>query len=389
MASEISLKRSSLARLLSEQVKILDFLEEQQIVTINGAGGTGKTMIALEKAKRYANNEENVLFLCYNRALCEHLRNNYSHSNIDFYNIDAFACSYCKTGIADYKLLKNKITDDYLDGNFKYKHIIVDEGQDFGQTEIEENKILDTLEAAVVNEEDETGSMYVFYDKQQFIQGEDCPNYIKNADCRLSLTVNCRNTNNIAETSIRPLNLPKKYRNIKTRPDSVIGDTTILYASGDKDKQLEHLNLFIKKCTSKSINPKEIVIISCKTKNEIENGNSLLSSYGTEYIYEGTNIKITNCADFKGLEADAVILIDVDKGTFKTQKKCNRFYVAASRAKFNLYIICDMTQEDCAICSEIIQNKKENLPDNISLENIKLKNAEKRFAAALNATVLS
>ena len=84
------------------------------------------------------NNEENVLFLCYNKALCEHLRNNYSQSNIDFYNIDAFACSYCKTGIADYKLLKNKITDDYLDGNFKYKHVIVDEGQDFGQSEIEE-----------------------------------------------------------------------------------------------------------------------------------------------------------------------------------------------------------------------------------------------------------
>ena len=389
MASEISLKRSSLARLLAEQVKILDFLDEQQVVTINGAGGTGKTMIALEKAKRYANNEENVLFLCYNKALCEHLRNNYSQSNIDFYNIDAFACPYCKTGIADYKLLKNKITDDYLDGNFKYKHVIVDEGQDFGQSEIEENQILDTFEAAVVNEEDETGSMYVFYDKQQFIQGECCPSYIKNADCRLSLTVNCRNTNNIAETSIRPLNLPKKYRNIKIRPDSVIGDTTTLYASVDKDKQLEHLNLFIKKCISKSINPKEIVIISCKTKSEIENGNSLLSNYGSEYICDSVNIKITNCADFKGLEADAVILIDVDKGTFNTQKNCNRFYVAASRAKFNLYIICDMTQEDCAICSEIIQNKKENLPDNISLENIKLKNAEKRFAATLNATILS
>lgn len=123
-----------------------------------------------------------------------------------------------------------------------------------------------------------------------------------------------------------------------------------------------------------------LMFFSCKTKSEIENGNSLLSNYGSEYTCDSVNIKITNCADFKGLEADAVILIDVDKGTFNTQKICNRFYVAASRAKFNLYIICDMTQEDCAICSEIIQNKKENLLDNISLENIKLKNAEKRFA---------
>ncbi len=386
MASEISINRSSLARLLNEQVKILDFLEEQQVVTVNGAGGTGKTMIALETAKRYANNGENVLFLCYNKALCEHLRKNYSHPNIDFYNIDAFACSYCKTGYADYKLLKNKITDDYIDGNFKYKHVIVDEGQDFGQSDIEENNILDTFEAAVVNKEEEIGSMYVFYDKQQFIQGECCPNYIKNADCRLSLTVNCRNTNNIAETSIRPLNLLKKYQHIKLRPDSVIGDTTIIFASKDKDKQIESLNDFIKKCINKGINTKEIVILSCKTKQEIENGKSLLSNYGSEYLYNNVNLKITNCADFKGLEADAIILIDVDKNTFLTQKNCNRFYVGASRAKFNLFIICDMSQEDCAICAEIIKNKKENLPENMSLSNIKLKNAEKRFAAALNAT---
>ena len=99
-------------------------------------------------------------------------------------------------------------------------------------------------------------------------------------------------------------------------------------------------------------------------------------------MYNNVNLKITNCADFKGLEADAIILIDVDKNTFLTQKNCNRFYVGASRAKFNLFIICDMSQEDCAICAEIIKNKKENLPENMSLSNIKLKNAEKRFAAA-------
>ena len=39
-------------KLLAEQTRILDFLEEQPTAVINGAAGTGKTMIAVEKARR-------------------------------------------------------------------------------------------------------------------------------------------------------------------------------------------------------------------------------------------------------------------------------------------------------------------------------------------------
>ena len=41
-------------RLLKEQANILNFLEDQKSAAINGAAGTGKTMIAVEKARRNA-----------------------------------------------------------------------------------------------------------------------------------------------------------------------------------------------------------------------------------------------------------------------------------------------------------------------------------------------
>lgn len=60
-------------QLLHEQYRLLDFLEEQNSAVINGAAGTGKTMIAVEKARRHSINGEKVLFMCYNRLLCDYL----------------------------------------------------------------------------------------------------------------------------------------------------------------------------------------------------------------------------------------------------------------------------------------------------------------------------
>lgn len=63
VASELGIKRNAFNRLLKEQVNILNSLEEQPYAVINGAAGTGKTIIALEKAHRHAEEGENVLFL--------------------------------------------------------------------------------------------------------------------------------------------------------------------------------------------------------------------------------------------------------------------------------------------------------------------------------------
>ena len=77
MVSELGIKRSAFNRLLKEQANILNFLDEQPYAVINGAAGTGKTMIALEKARRHAENGDKVLFLCFNRFLRDYCKTNY------------------------------------------------------------------------------------------------------------------------------------------------------------------------------------------------------------------------------------------------------------------------------------------------------------------------
>lgn len=77
-------------RLLNEQKNVLNFLEEQKSVLINGAAGTGKTLIAVERAIRFANQGQKVLFLCYNKYLKEELKKKNENPLIDFYNIDSY-----------------------------------------------------------------------------------------------------------------------------------------------------------------------------------------------------------------------------------------------------------------------------------------------------------
>lgn len=63
---EIDYKKEKFDALIKEQSNLLNYLEDQRSAVINGAAGTGKTMIAVEKARRHSIKGEKVLFLWAN-----------------------------------------------------------------------------------------------------------------------------------------------------------------------------------------------------------------------------------------------------------------------------------------------------------------------------------
>lgn len=332
LSADLEIKKDAFNRMLKEQSNLLNYLEEQPYAIINGAAGTGKTMIAVEKARRHAEDGEQVLFLCYNKMLNEYLKINHSHKNIQYYTIDKLACALCNTTKPQYDLLETKLLDQYYTGKFPYKHIIIDEGQDFGIEGIEESNIISTLEAIVLDKENHKGTFYLFYDKNQLVQGAQVPNYILDSDCKLTLYKNCRNTENIAVSSMRPLRLQPKLFDA-----AIKGDTPEVYITDEPNKQIYYLENAIKKFKDQKI--KDIVILTCSTESK-----SFVSSYVKEGYYN--NLLFTTCRKFKGLEADAVILIDINRAIFEAPNNL-LFYVGASRAKIGLKSICKLSNEDC------------------------------------------
>ena len=59
--------------LTQDQIRVLDFLRSHRRVAVRGGAGTGKTVLALEKARRLADEGFRTLLTCYNRPLADHL----------------------------------------------------------------------------------------------------------------------------------------------------------------------------------------------------------------------------------------------------------------------------------------------------------------------------
>lgn len=315
-------------RLTEEQNALINYLEEQKVAAIQGAAGTGKTVLACEKAKALAKDGK-VLFLCFNQFLRKALQeekelNPQKYENIDFYNIHQLVSTKIKaTSVDDDDIevfLKNY--DQY---DWEYKHIIVDEAQDFKDIFIEK-----LYEIAFFSE----GSFYVFFDKNQFVQGKEYPKWLKDAECRLVLNINCRNTYRIAEASGKPIGVePKMMKSVK-------GDNANLYICGDRKAVEKKIVSLIAMYHENKYPLDEICIISAKTvENSILSGAKKLGCYELTEDRQKGKVLFTSSRKFKGLESDAIILVDIDETTFENDENKRLFYVGSSRAKLNLDLI--------------------------------------------------
>lgn len=353
-------------RMLKEQVALLNYLEEQNNAIINGLAGTGKTVMAVKKAEMHSNNNEEVLFLCYNVFLKEHLKNAYNYPHVHYYTIDGLACKLCETKKAKYTLLKEKLEDMYCDGTFPYQHIIIDEGQDFGKVEAEED-LIDLLKANAIDNEERRGTFYLFYDKNQMIQSRKVPKYIEDADCKLTLYRNCRNTENIADMSLRLLGSDKRPKLID---GAVLGDIPEIGFASGIEATVNLLNNEIDKYINMGFT--SITVLTCKTEEC-----SIISNYcsDSKYHCNGGYIKFTTCRKFKGLESDVIILIDIDKNTFYDDQGRQLMYVGTSRARYKLSCIANITESECV-----------DLMDHMNIKHNR--NIYKSFATAFNAKLI-
>jgi hypothetical protein len=338
MASLAKEREYEYFRMTEEQSRLLDYLEEQTVAAIQGCAGTGKTVLAVEKAKRLSADGD-VLFLCFNRYLYEYLQESYADEHILFTNLHSLATSRLKIAVSDDADIL-EFLNHYDEYDWHFKHIVIDEGQDFDSSHVEMLNTIATLTG---------GSFYIFYDKNQIVQKEVLPDWISASECRLVLHRNCRNTIEIAKTSGKPLNIvPRLFA------EGIEGAMPRFFACGNLERLKTAIADTIDSYLSEGFSIGQICLITIKTENA-----SLyrdMDKIGRHKIVSSRSEKglfFTTARKFKGLESDIVFVVDFDAMSLAVDGGM-LFYVAASRAKHYLDIFClGNSGELDAICKSI------------------------------------
>lgn len=329
---------ASYIQLTNQQTALLDFLEEQQTAVVHGLAGTGKTVLAVEKAKRLASQHESVLFLCYNSFLRDMLKDNNAIPNVTFHNAHSLAFEIMGSSDAPIDDVLSEF-EDYLEEVFDedswgYSNIIIDEGQDL------DDRLLNRLYELVQKKH---GCFYVFYDRNQYIMKNRLPQWIENAECRLVLHKNCRNTAEVFKTSCSLVGLEKvSYNEIHGEVPSVK-----FYQTTSEMKAI--VGDFMKRVKTEGLLPEDVVVLTAKTVDK--SWLDVTKEYGGQQLSlskEPSKVLFTTIRKFKGLEAEAILIIDVPMSSLAIPENRRLLYVGSSRAKnlLNIAMLEDVENGD-------------------------------------------
>lgn len=320
--------RADCVRLTRKQAAILSFLREQPSAAIHGPAGTGKTLLAIERAKMLASEGKKVLYLCFNEFLLAHLRKQIHDPQIVLHNVNSLAREIMRDDTLPLEtvipVFEKFFANDFDDSEWGYPDIVVDEGQDLSDGLLSHLSDL----AALYD-----GSCYIFYDRNQYIMRQDKPEWLdKNAECRLVLHRNCRNTSEIAASigvimGLRPETYVNEVHGIK--PKAAFHQTP--------DELRTIAAQFVKRMLAQRMKPEQMVILSVRAvEHSALYGVAELAGLPVSLTPEKGKIWFTSVRKFKGMEADAVLLTDIVVSRLNEPLMRRLVYVGASRA--NVYL---------------------------------------------------
>ena len=343
LKSRLAGESEVLYRLTAEQSSFLDYAGNMKRMRIDGVAGSGKTLLAVEQCRRFANQGLRTLLLCYNKSLASWLQSTLAEDeNSANISVKTFH-SLCETACAEAKMeFTPERSDEFwiektaellVDASSSLEHydaIVVDEGQDFYSTWW--LAIEDILEA--------DGRLVVFCDPQQNVFEADGLDALDVGDRILQLPVNCRNTQSIANycEGIVSADLTSHAKAPKGSPVEV-------KVLPDDGKRLDYVKKLITNLIKKEgLNPSQIAILSPWRKgntclSDIKNIGRTPITNSIEAWGKGNGVLCTTIRAFKGLEADVLLLIDIPNPGEHRVFGLSDYYVGCSRAKSVLYVI--------------------------------------------------
>ncbi len=348
LSARLADEESERITLTSRQATVLDFLTRQRRVMVVGGAGTGKTLIAREKAVRTAGDGLSTLLMCYNRGLADHLRE--QCRGIPGLEVATFH-QLCRKWIdkAKTELGRDLIAEARRDypGKDEFDHyqpialavaldilsprydaIVIDEGQDFGDEF--------WMPVEMLLSDHEKALLYVFLDENQDIYRRSAAIPVQGEP--MVLDRNCRNTNRIHAAAYR------YYRGGQIEAPPIAGAAVELLPAGDLEKQARAIAGLVTRLVSEDkVAPHDIGVLICDGRLTEQCRRALAAhpvpatmKWAPLEGYGSGSVTLDTVAKFKGLERSIIILWGLDNCSPTLDR--GTLYVGMSRAKSVLYL---------------------------------------------------
>ena len=348
-----------LLSLTEEQYARLDELEANPRCLFEGAAGTGKTLLALEFARRASRDGSKVALICFNRLLGAWLREQTKGTSIKAGTLhgivrhlileSSLASAFqeeehvARLGgdqhafFAETYPLYSELALEELGAAFDV--LVMDEAQDLC-----DRHTLDILNLATLGGL-AGGRWAIFGDftRQAMYGSTEDPIAVLSNRCdhfvRARLTLNCRNTRRIAEETTlvsgfdrhpyklgNEIGLPVEHRYWKGSADLVSSLTTVVERLVNEQVPLEDVMILSPRRLENS-RLSGIESISRIPIVDVSRGN----------INVRRSLKFSTIHSFKGLESPVVIVLDIDQ--VDSDEPQSLLYVAMSRARSLLILM--------------------------------------------------
>lgn len=356
---EIERHEQELDRVLREQQKpILQLAATNDRLLVTGAAGTGKTLMAMEVAKRAAERGRRVALLCFNQLVGEWLSRRVAERNDPRPNLivgRAIRVMAEMTGLSvpsepphgywdnEFTIqVLERLTEPEFEASAMFDFLVVDEAQDILARPRLWECLTGFLRGGVAD-----GSFCLFGDLQyQVISAREALNRSL-ADLRTAakpsvypLTENCRNYRIIGESAIRLSGLDGSIYEGYMRAGGSVQNYDIFFYSSEGE-QKNKLRQWLKDFTDSGYRPSEITVLSFRTADQSAAAKLAAEGIKIRPAWQMPKDAITYASvhAFKGLENKVIILTDVVLESASFHR--DLFYTGMTRACESLRILSD------------------------------------------------
>jgi len=327
----------------AEQERVRAALADSRRVTVLGPAGSGKTMLAVDHALTLARAHQRTLFLCANPHLATFIKSRICHRDLEVTDLQSLVkritgesgvrlnvpVSPHREVVRFWRELAPSLLERALDGwATRFDRLVVDEVESFAW---QWWPAIERLSAGWL-----LGPLTLFQDSAQ-ASGE-APLMLPETDVTLSLTSNLRAAPELVSLAERLLG--QEARKQATERDSAALEILLTPASPERPRKLESV---VEKMLESTVrNPGHLAILGPRSlPHSSLRGVKALADHSllTDLAAweKGEGILYSDLDSFRGLDARAVILIDVDRFTPSFSR--GDLYIACTRARDSLTVV--------------------------------------------------